>query len=94
MENEIMSYNPLTRDLRLTIFSFLNGADLIHKIALVSKELRKGLINKGLLDQDKVANLNLASIDSVQCFHLTYSLSLVDAVKITLVNDHFQNEIN
>ncbi len=94
METEPIAYSPLTKGLKLKIFSFLNGADLIHKIALISKDLRKGLINKGLLDQDKVVNLSLSSIDTIKCFHLTYSLSLVDAVKITLTNDHFQNEIN
>ena len=85
MESELLPYNPLTRDLKLTVFSFLNGADLIHKIALISKEVRLGLLNKGLLDQDKVLNPNLASSNTITCFHLTYSLCLVNAVKIRLI---------
>ena len=94
MESLQLPNRPLTRDLKLTIFSYLSGTDLIHKIALINKEVRVSLPNKGLLDQDKVANLNLASIDSITCFHLTYSLSLLNAVKIKLINDYFQNELN
>ena len=35
---------------RLTAFSFLSGADLFHKIALLSKDIRTKLPSCGILD--------------------------------------------
>jgi hypothetical protein len=41
---------PESNDLRLITFSYLPGCDLFHKIALLSKALRKLLPESGLLD--------------------------------------------
>ena len=40
----------LKRNLLSLVFSFFNGADLLHTIALLSKDTRESLPGSGLLD--------------------------------------------
>ena len=43
----------LSKNIRLLTYSFLDGATLYHKIALLNKETRASLPGAGLLDQLK-----------------------------------------
>ncbi len=47
----------MTKNTRLLSFSFLDGATLYHKIALINKETRASLPDAGLLDQLKYLRL-------------------------------------
>ena len=46
-----MQFPKDKKDILLTIFSFLPGCTLFHKIATTSKTVRSKLPNAGLLDQ-------------------------------------------
>ena len=48
---------PYSQDLRLLTFSYLNGDELFHKIALLNKKLRLILPSAGLLDQHKMITI-------------------------------------
>ena len=52
---------PESNDLRLITFSYLQGCDLFHKIALLSKTLRALLPESGLLDQIVVITIKGAN---------------------------------
>ena len=42
-----------SKNFALTVFSFLPGCDLFHKIALLNRKMRKELPGSGILDQEK-----------------------------------------
>jgi hypothetical protein len=48
----------LYKNIRLLTYSFLDGATLYHKIALLNKETRASLPGAGLLDQLKELKLS------------------------------------
>jgi len=51
----------LTKELAYTVFSYLTGAELFHKIALVNKEIREELPKAEQLDQEKELSLRVHS---------------------------------
>ena len=60
IQSHVVRY-PESSDLRLLTFSFLEGCDLFHKIALTSKSIRDQLSNSGILDQIKEITIKLPS---------------------------------
>jgi hypothetical protein len=82
-----MLKKPFPMSLKLSIFSFLNGATIYHKIALINKETRLALPNAGLLDQFKqlkiksTSNLNNQNLPNI--INLYYALEIIDNIDLT-----------
>jgi hypothetical protein len=82
----------LTKHTRLLSFSYLDGATLYHKIALLNKEMRASLPNAGLLDQLKVLKsinyFDESDIISRQVFFsklkLKYALNIADNIQFNI----------
>ncbi len=75
-------------NLRLVVFSYLTGADLYHKIALLDKSYRKTLPISGLLDQEKL--LKLKKIPARKT-NLMYAFQIVDVVVLEINDDEIEN---
>ena len=69
-------------NLFLTIVAYLNGPDLLHGIARLSKKVRAQLPESGLLDQTKVVTVNRRQKEMGSA-ELRYALSLVNQVRFS-----------
>ena len=77
--------------LKLLIFSYLNGCELFHKIAVTSKATRNQLPVSGLLDQVRVITFKVQNNDSptllpVDSFRYGLQLATSIQVYVTLQN--------
>jgi hypothetical protein len=73
--------------LRLKIYSYLSGTELLHKISLLNKDERKMLPGAGLLDQTKVI---VYKYFPHNLSHLHYALQLVDAIEYPISRNSYQ----
>ena len=64
---------------RLLVLSYLSGADLYHKIALIDKRTRDSLPDSGLLDQIKILTMNNLP---ARLKDLTYAFKLLNAIEL------------
>ena len=74
---------PFKDHLRLKIYSYLSGTDLLHKISLLNKKERQMLPGSGLLDQVKVI---VYKNFPYNFSHLHYALLLVNAIEYRIGN--------
>ncbi len=73
---------PKNKFLQLTIFSYLPGCDLYHKIALLDKATRKQLPKTGLFDQVIIISLKeLQDYNVIPMTSLLYALRLADSIQ-------------
>jgi hypothetical protein len=81
-----------TKYTRLLMFSYLPGNVLFHKIALLTKEVRKSLPNSGLLDQIKVIGIKETAVKLPGPFptqSFVYAISLADSIRFPVEERRF-----
>ncbi len=72
---------------RLFVFSYLTGADLYHKIALLNKSIRMALPQSGLLDQIKILTMSTVPINHA---YLKYAFELTNIVQLIAKKDSIE----
>ena len=66
----------------MSVFNFVDGDTLYHKIALLSRKVRNSLPGSGLLDQDKVITFKQQPRSAA---HIDYAVRLANAIKIGVI---------
>ena len=88
LQNKQTSPIPALPNLALfTVFSYLTGADLLHKIALLNLVTRSRLPNAGLLTQIRILKLQqydkiISDLQIIPSF--LYALTIVDGLEVNL----------
>ena len=83
-----------TNFLRLHTFSFLDGCQLFHKIALTSKYIRSKLPESGLLDQNKVITLlppYYYSQKTIPESFFKYACHLADSIQVQVEKEDVEH---